>query len=117
MDLEFLLTGTEDTVQAAAQALLAADAQALERSSELLRSAAGALAQMLGPAGSAAPTLTPAHIERLRALNLRLTQVRDQLARVAALANSQAASVLPPSDKATYGASTGVGARIYRALG
>ncbi|MCE1250395.1 MAG: hypothetical protein LWW82_06660 [Comamonadaceae bacterium] len=115
MDLELLLTGTEDTVQAAADALLAADAQALERSSTLLRSAAAALVQVLGPAGN--PALTPEQLQRLRALNTRLLQVRDQLARVAALANSQAASVLPPTDKATYGASAGAGARIYRALG
>ncbi len=115
MDLEFLLTGTEDTVQAAAQALLAADAQALERSSELLRSAAGALAQILGQPG--ALPLSEDQSQRLRALSTRLVQVRDQLARVTALTNSQAASVLPPTEKATYGSSTGGGARIYRALG
>lgn len=115
MDLDVLLTGTEDTVHAAAQALLAADAQALERSSELLRSAASALVQLLGQSGAAA--LSPEHIQRLRALNAHLSQVREQLARVSALASRQAASVLPPSDPATYGASAGVGARIYRALG
>jgi len=115
MTLEQLIAGAEENAQAAADALLAADPLSLERCSTLLRESAAALAQA-APQGVTDPALA----KRLRALGERLSLVRDQLARVCALADRQAATVLPPAEAPTYGGKNGASGtppRIYRAAG
>ena len=113
MTLEQLIAGAEENAQAAADALLATDPLSLERCSTLLRESATALAQAAGPQGLTDPELAA----RLRALGGRLTLVRDQLARVSALADRQAATVLPPAEAPTYGSKASAAPRIYRATG
>lgn len=115
MTLEQILAGAEEKAQAAADALLATDAVALERCSTLLRASALELAQAVEQAGAQA--LPAALAARVRALGEQLSLVREQLARVAALADRRAASVLPPADASTYGGSSGTAPRIYRAAG
>ncbi|KAB2898615.1 MAG: hypothetical protein F9K35_09880 [Burkholderiaceae bacterium] len=115
MSLEQILAGAEEKALAAAEALLATDAVALERSSTMLREAAAELALAVGQQGSQA--LDAAQAGRVRVLGERLAQVREQLARVVALADRQAATVLPPADAPTYGAPGSTAPRIYRAAG
>ena len=64
-----------------------------------------------------AQAIDAASVQRIQALGTRLALVRDQLARVAALADRQAATVLPPVEPSTYGSPKGSAARIYRAAG
>lgn len=113
MTLEQILAGAEEKAQAAADALMASDAVALERCSTMLRESAAALAQAIEQ--QEPRTFDPALAARIRALRDHLSMVREQLARVAALADRQAASVLPPADASTYGAAGSPAPRIYRA--
>lgn len=110
MSLDNTLSLIEAQLQDMQAALLSAAPQALEQTATQLRQAALALSQAVGagaPAGTA---------ERVQAIATGLTLVRDQLARVLALTERQAASLLPPAQGVTYGPSAG-GARIYRAPG
>ncbi len=96
--------------------MLATDTAQLEHSSSLLRDAAALLSRALsGPAGRAA--LSAQELARVRSMNERLGMVREQLARVLALADRQVASVVPQEPAPTYGAGHSPAARIYRAAG
>ena len=68
-----------------------------------------------GPAARAA--LSAQELARVRSVNERLGVVREQLARVLALADRQLASVVPQEPAPTYGAGHRPTARIYRAAG
>ena len=115
MTFQAILAAAEEKVQAASDALLAVDPMKLEQCSGLLRDAAAALAQLVQRQGAQA--IDAASVQRIQALGTRLALVRDQLARVAALADRQAATVLPPVEPPTYGSPKGSAARIYRAAG
>lgn len=115
MTFQAILAAAEEKVQAASDALLAADPIKLEQCSGLLRDAAAALAQLVQRQGAQA--IDAGSVQRIQALGTRLALVRDQLARVAALADRQAATVLPPVEPSTYGSPKGSAARIYRAAG
>jgi len=111
-----LLDQAEAHIQQAADALLASDTAQLEHSSSLLREAAALLSRALsGPAARAA--LSAQELARVRSVNERLGVVREQLARVLALADRQLASVVPQEPAPTYGAGHRPTARIYRAAG
>lgn len=115
MSLDDTLTSIEAQLQDMQAALLASNLQTFEDTAVQLRGAAMALAQALAPVAGA---LEPAAAQRVQAIGRQLTLVRDQLARVMALTERQAASLLPPVEGVTYGPSSGaVGARIYRAPG
>ncbi len=121
MSLEATLSTVEAQLQEVQDALLATDPQTLEKASMQLRSAAIALAQALGDGpqrqGGQAPD--EGQTRRIRAIGTRLPLLRDQLARVLALTERQAASLLPPAPGVvTYGASRAqTAARIYRGPG
>ena len=111
-----LLDQAEAHIQQAADALLASDTAQLEHSSSLLREAAALLSRALsGPAARAA--LSAQELARVRSVNERLGVVREQLARVLALADRQLASVVPQEPAPTYGAGHRPTARIDRAAG
>ncbi|MBS0291674.1 MAG: hypothetical protein JSS01_04020 [Proteobacteria bacterium] len=94
-------------------ALLSSDPQSLEQTAGELRQAATTLAQAL-----ASNLVPPGAGERVQAIAQQLGLLRNQLARVLALTERQAASLLPPMQGVTYGPSTGAqGPRIYRAPG
>ncbi|MFT3813646.1 MAG: hypothetical protein QM740_09735 [Acidovorax sp.] len=113
MTLEPILADAEEKFQAAADALLVADPLALERCCALLREGATELANALS---SPRPHPEyPQYAQRIQALGERLTHLRDQLARVLALASSQAAAMLPPQDAATYGQQGNAAPRMVRA--
>ena len=115
MSLDDTLTSIEAQLQDMQAALLASNPQAFEDTAVQLRGAAMALAQALAPVAGA---LEPAATQRVQAIGRQLALVRDQLARVMALTERQAASLLPPVEGVTYGPSSGAaGARIYRAPG
>jgi hypothetical protein len=109
MNLEQVLHSAEATVAEVSDALLAADPLGLERCSVQLRDAAVLLAQAVERQG----VLTPEQAPRVRALTALLSQLREQLARVVALADRRAATVLPPTNAATYGKGSGPAPRIY----
>lgn len=112
MPLDDTLSSIEAQLQDMQAALLSSDPQTLERTAAQLRQAATTLAQALGPGAPQGAA------ERVQAIARRLTLVRDQLARVLALTERQAASLLPPAQGVTYGPSiASPGARIYRAPG
>lgn len=93
-------------------ALVASDALNFEQGAQALRQAAMGLAALQGLSHDAQAA---ARIERLAR---QLLQLRDQLARVLALTQAQAATLLPPAETVTYGPSSAAGgARIYRAPG
>lgn len=100
------LSSIEAQLQELQAALLASNPLSFEQAAAALRQAAAALA--------AAPVRDP---ERIQALARQLTQVRDQLARVLALTQQQAATLLPPLDPVTYGSAPSNAPRIYRAPG
>lgn len=102
----------EEQLQELQTALAASDPISFEQAARTLRDAAAALAQH-----SQAAALTPDTRARIRATAERLPQLRDQLARVLALTQQQAATLLPPTDAVTYGGSASTAARIYRAPG
>lgn len=113
MPLDDTLSSIEAQLQGMQAALLSSDPQTLERTAAQLRQAATTLAQALGPGAPQGAA------ERVQDIARRLTLVRDQLARVLALTERQAASLLPPAQEGvTYGPSmASPGARIYRAPG
>ncbi len=96
----------EAQLQELQAALLSSDPMGFEHGAQALRQAAAALA--------AAPASDP---ERIQAIARQLAQLRDQLARVLALTQQQAAALLPPVDAVTYGGPASNAARIYRAPG
>lgn len=117
MSLDDTLTSIEAQLQHMHAALLSDDPLVLERTAPQLREAAIALAQALAqsPWGDGAPDSVA---QRVQAIGRQLSLLRDQLARVLALTERQAASLLPPVEGVTYGPASGtVGARIYRAPG
>lgn len=115
MSLDDALSSIEAQLQGMQAALLASNPQTFEHTALQLRGAALTLAQALAPVAGG---LDPASVQRVQAIGRQLTLVRDQLARVMALTERQAASLLPPVEGVTYGPSSGaVGARIYRAPG
>lgn len=99
---------------------MATDPLTLENAAQRLREAAVLMAQALERAGRPAtwPEGLPARVE---AVATRLRLLREQLARVLALTERQAASLLPPVWDVTYGptgsAPSAPGPRIYRAPG
>ena len=66
---------------------------------------------------AARAALSAQELARVRSVNERLGVVREQLARVLALADRQLASVVPQEPAPTYGAGNRPTARIYRAAG
>ncbi|GAA6121298.1 hypothetical protein [Acidovorax sp. FG27] len=124
MSLEATLSTVETQLQDVQDALMATDPLALEQAATQLRVAATTLSQALAGSGSGAQAspLTEAQTQRIRAIGTRLPLLRDQLARLLALTERQAASLLPPAQGVmTYGSGPGQGAargaRIYRAPG
>jgi len=116
MSLEAALANVEQQVEAVSAALLATDAPVLEQRSTALRQAAAELAELMGRTDVG--SLPPALAKRLQAVGASVAMQRDNLARVAALTDRQAATVLPPSDATTYGARAGgAAARIYKSAG
>ena len=112
MSIDNTLSLIEAQLQDMQAALLSSDPQTLEQTAAQLRQAAATLAQASG-AGLPADAG-----ERVQAIATQLNLVRNQLARVLALTERQAASLLPPVEGVTYGPSSGArGARIYRAPG
>jgi uncharacterized membrane protein YccC len=109
--LDDLLATIEAQLQDMQATLLAADPLSLEKTAAQLREAATAFAQAL----AAGPAPADAR-QRVQAVAANLGLLRDQLARVLALTERQAASLLPPAEGVTYGpSSAGQAARIYRA--
>ncbi|GAB2748039.1 hypothetical protein GCM10027019_28860 [Melaminivora jejuensis] len=106
-----LLPLIEAQLQQLQAALLSSDPLALEQGAQTLREAAAALVQLRGQG------LDGAAQQRLQALALQLSQVRDQLARVLALTQQRAVALLPPAESFTYGPASATPARIYRAPG
>ncbi|AVP56849.1 hypothetical protein [Pulveribacter suum] len=105
------LSPIEAQLQQLQAALLSSDPLTLEQGAHALREAAAALVQ-----ARAQPLDEPAQ-QRLRTVARELSQLREQLARVLALSERQAASLLPPVDAVTYGPASATPARIYRAPG
>jgi len=121
MSLQASVAAVEAQLQDVRTALLAADPLQLEPACTQLRAAATALVHALerAPARAAWPDGIEA---RVRAIGTELTMQRDQLARLLAMTERQAASLLPPmAGVATYGSNAGprpaAGARIYRSPG
>lgn len=122
MLLNQTLEAVEMQLAAVSAAMVAMDADTLEKSSLQLRQAAVQLTHVLdGTRGQALPSGMSLRIQKV---SEQLAMQRDNLARVAALVDRQVASVLPPADNAsTYGKAAGVGngsgaaARIYRSAG
>lgn len=122
MSLEATLSTVETQLQDVQEALLATDPLALEPAATQLRSAAMTLSQALACQAGTPLAPTDEQARRIRAIAARLPTLRDQLARLLALTERQAASLLPPAQGVvTYGNGTGQGsargARIYRAPG
>ena len=123
MSLEATLSTVEAQLQDVQDALLATDPLSLEKAATQLRGAATVLAQALGGADARKAPPTDDQTRRIRAIGTRLSALRDQLARLLALTERQAASLLPPvPGVVTYGSSGlgqpgSQGARIYRAPG
>ncbi|MBS0390299.1 MAG: hypothetical protein KGM60_05450 [Comamonadaceae bacterium] len=110
--LDETLSTIEAQLQDMQAALLSSAPQSLEQTAAQLRQAASTLAQALGQ------TVPQGAAERVQAIAQQLSLLRNQLARVLALTERQAASLLPPVQGVTYGPSAGTqGARIYRAPG
>ncbi len=89
--------------------------EALQQQALAVRASIGALAEWL--AGTPPERLPPDAARRAQALAAVLAGTRDQLARVLALTQQQAASLLPPVDPVTYGPAGASKARIYQAPG
>ena len=115
-DPDTALATIEAQLQDLQAALLASDPQALQELAQQLRDAAAALAHLQPAGGWQAWPQAPR--QRVQAVPATLGMLRDQLARVLALTQQQAASLLPPLDGVTYGPQAATGpARIYRAPG
>jgi hypothetical protein len=114
------LSAIEAQLQDVETALMATDPLTLEEAAQRLREAAFALSQALERSGGQG-TWSEGTAARIQAIGTRLGLLREQLARVLALTERQAASLLPPVQGVTYGkagsAPAAPGARIYRAPG
>ena len=124
MSLPNALSHIEARLQEMQTALLSSEPAEFEQAAKTLHATAVQLAQALQQAPDAPKDWPPEIHDRIRAIGQGLNLVRDQLARVLALTQQQAASLLPPSDAGvTYGSGRpGVAngatlARIYRAPG
>jgi hypothetical protein len=111
MTLEKVLSSAEASAQEVAHALTTADPLQLERCSAQLRDVAQLLAQALEHFGP----LTPEQMAQVQVLASALARHREQLARVLALAGQRTATILPPENAPTYGATPSSVPRIYRA--
>ena len=114
--LEQSLRTVELQLQALSAALLAADPQALQHCSERMRQVSVDFINALE--GLQVAAVTEGLQERIQQIHTTLSLQRDSLARLAALADRQAAVLLPPAQPThTYGPSTAGAARIYSAAG
>ena len=110
MSLDDTLSHIDAQLQEMQAALLSLDPQLLEQAAIQLREAVLGLAQAMGPGVPEDMT------ERVLATATQLNLVRNQLARVQALTERQAASLLPPVQGVTYGPAGGAQrARLHRA--
>ena len=124
MSLEESLSAVEQLIDKVTAALLAAYPQSLEQHSVALRDAAALFARALEQSTAHGVPLPAAVQKRVEAISGMLAVQRDNLARLSAVTDRQAAGLLPPSNAAsTYGdglstraAKPGV-ARIYRSAG
>lgn len=124
MSLEESLSAVEQLIDKVTAALLAADPQSLEQHSVALRDAAALFARVLEQSTAHGTPLPAAVQKRVETISGMLAVQRDNLARLSAVTDRQAAGLLPPSNAAsTYGdglstraAKPGV-ARIYRSAG
>ena len=124
MSLEESLSAVEQLIDKVSAALLAADPQSLEQHSTALRDAAAQFARVLEQSTVRGMPLPEPVQQRMDAIGDMLVVHREGLARLSAVADRQAAGLLPPSNAAsTYGdgsvsrtAKPGV-ARIYRSAG
>ncbi|MBT9514764.1 MAG: hypothetical protein IV104_20680 [Acidovorax sp.] len=124
MSLEESLSAVEQLIDKVSTALLAADPQSLEQHSTALRDAAAQFARVLEQSTARGMPLPASVKKRVDAIGDMLAIHRDNLARLSAVTDRQAAGLLPPSNAAsTYGdglntraAKPGV-ARIYRSAG
>ncbi|MDD2608303.1 MAG: hypothetical protein PHX60_01235 [Giesbergeria sp.] len=114
--LESALQTVELQLQALSAALLAPDPQALQNCSERMRQVSVDFIKALE--GLRVVEVTQGLEERIRQIHATLSLQRDSLARLAALADRQAAVLLPPAHPThTYGPATNGAARIYSAAG
>ena len=114
--LDQALQTVELQLQALSAALLAADPQALQQCSERMRQVSVDFINALE--GLQVAAVTHGLEERIRQIHTTLSLQRDSLARLAALADRQAAVLLPPAQAThTYGPTTAGAARIYSAAG
>ena len=115
--LDDTLSSIEAQLQDMQAALVATDPLTLEKTALQLREAAAAFAGAL--ADSPMRDAWPANAaRRVQGVAAGLGLLRDQLARVLALTERQAASLLPPVEGVTYGPpSASQPARIYQAPG
>ncbi len=120
--LEHALRAVEVQLQELSAALLAADPVALQACSERMRQVSiNFIAALEGLQVSA---VTQGLEQRIHRIHTTLSVQRDSLARLSALADRQAAVLLPPANPTpTYGQALGVhasttgAARIYSAAG
>lgn len=120
--LEHALHAVELQLQELSAALLAADPLALQACSERMRQVSVDFIAALE--GLQVATVTQGLEQRIQQIHSTLSVQRDSLARLAALAERQAAVLLPPAHPTpTYGVALGVqtssagAARIYSAAG
>lgn len=123
MSLEESLSAVEQLIDKVSTALLAADPPSLEQHSTALRDAAAQFARVLEQSTARGLPLPESVQKRVNAIGDMLVVHRESLARLSAVADRQAAGLLPPNAASTYGdgsaaraAKPGV-ARIYRSAG
>lgn len=125
MSLEEPLIAVEQLLEKVSAALLAADALSLEKHSAALRDATVMFSQTLQQQSAQGEPIPAPMQKRIAAVSKLLVVYRENLARLSAVTDRQAAGLLPPSDSAstTYGdgrggrvAQPGV-PRIYRSAG
>lgn len=102
MTLSEMLDSLDAVVRMVSASLQSKDAVALEQSSTRLRDAMAAFSELARRFSAA--DWTQELRERAQALGEQMAMQRDQLARMAVVAQSQAAALIPQtSDQATYG--------------
>lgn len=119
MSLDQALGAIEKQLEEVSAAMLAVDPLALEKCSAQLRQAVADFSRVVESVrGQPFPEALAPRIQRV---SEQLAMQRENLARVMALVDRQAASVLPPTDASTYGKAGagpgGAAARIYRSAG
>ena len=118
MPLEQTLALVEQQLAQVSDHLLTNDALALERSSAGLRQAITHFSEAMVIARRQ-KLLSPAVVQRMQDIHIRLGAQRQGLARMAAGTDRLAAVLLPPSAESTYGRAVGArsvsapGARIF----